>query len=217
LGERFQQFLRITEWTADATVAAISLWEQSAWKEVMNDSGQTKKCLRVLHLEDDPFDADLIKTGLGEHNISCAITQVHTLSEFEAALQHGGIDLILSDSQLPSFDTMAALSLAQQKNPNVPFIFVSGTTSPSIKGEAFRRGAVDFINKDEIVKLARVIHWLFFMPKRRGHKPVLPEIGTPVMVQCKGFRCLGYLDRNGEWRDFGTSGRLNEVIDWSEL
>ena len=37
------------------------------------------------------------------------------------------------------------------------------------------------------------------------------------MVQCKSFRCLGYLDKTGEWMDFGTSGKLSDVIDWSEL
>jgi hypothetical protein len=37
------------------------------------------------------------------------------------------------------------------------------------------------------------------------------------MVQCKDFRCLGYLDRQGTWRDFEKSSELTGVIDWSDL
>jgi CheY-like chemotaxis protein len=183
----------------------------------MDESGQIKSCLRVLHLEDNAFDAELIRTQLENHNIPCVFTQIQTRAAFEAALQQGGVDLILSDSQLPGFDTMSALTFAQQTRPELPFIFLCGTVPPGVKGEAFRRGAVDFIDKDHLPKLARVIYWLFFASERRGRKPSLPIIGEPVMVQSKGFRCLGYLDRNGEWRDFGTSGKLSEVIDWREL
>jgi len=183
----------------------------------MNESGQTKSCLRVLHLEDDPLDAELIKSALEDQKIPCAFTQVRTPQAFEIALEKGGIDLILSDSQLPNFDTMVALTLAQQKHPEIPFIFISGTDSPKTKRDAFRRGAVDFISKNNLPKLAHVIRWFFFLSKRKGRKPVLPEIGIPVMVQCKGFRCLGYFDQDGKWRDFGTSSELPDVMDWSAV
>jgi len=183
----------------------------------MDESGKIKSHLRVLHLEDNLFDAELIRTELENHNIPCVFTPIHTREAFEAALQQGGVDVILSDSQLPGFDTMSALTFAQQTRPEVPFIFVCGIVPPNVKGEAFRRGAVDFISKDRLPKLANVIYWLFSASQRRGRKPALPVVGEPVMVQCKGFRCLGYLDRKGEWRDFGTSGELSEVLDWQEL
>jgi len=106
---------------------------------IMGESGQTKSCIRVLHLENDPLDAELIETALKEHNIPCSINCAYTQEIFEAALQKGDFDLILSDSQLPGFDTLSALTVAQERYPQIPFIFVSGTASPKIKGDAFRR------------------------------------------------------------------------------
>jgi CheY-like chemotaxis protein len=178
------------------------------------ESGQTKSCIRVLHLEDDPIDAELIETALKEHNIPCSITRAYTQEMFEAAFQKGDFDLILSDSQLPSFDTLSALTRAHGRYPDVPFIFVSGTASPNIKGEAFRHGASEFISKDDLPKLARAVSSLFF---RRKHQiSPLPEMGMPVMVQCREFRCVGYLDRGGKWRGYGTSAELSDVVGWSE-
>jgi CheY-like chemotaxis protein len=183
----------------------------------MNDgSGPAKSCLHVLHLEDDPLDAELIKGSLDRHGISCSITSIHTRDAFEAALQKGDIDLILSDSKLPGFDSLSAVALARERLPRVPFIFVSGTASPQIKADAFNRGATDFINKDDLSKLARVIFGIFFMGKPKSAQPKLPEIRKPVLVHCADFRCLGYLDEEGKWRDYTTSAEVSGVIDWTE-
>lgn len=183
----------------------------------MNVIAQQNRCLRVLHLEDDPFDAELISESLREHHLDCSITQVHSRRAFEDALQMGEVDLILSDSKLPGFDTLSAVGLARERLPEIPFIFVSGTMSPKTKADALDRGAADFISKDNLEKLARVIHWLFFLNKRMHRRPALPEIGVPVMVQCGEFRCLGFLDRQGIWRDYGNSSELSNVIDWFDL
>lgn len=184
---------------------------------MIDESEQTKSRFRVLHLEDDPLDVELIKIELQKRHILCSVIRIWTQKHFEAELQKGGIDLILSDSQLPNFDTLSALMLARQRHPDVPFIFVSGTISPNIKEVAFRRGATDFVGKDDLPRLTQVVNWLFSTNKRKHKIPPLPEIGMPVIVQCKEFRCLGYLDRNGIWRDFEKSSELSDVIDWFDL
>ncbi len=53
--------------------------------------------LHILHLEDDPADADLIHSKLEAEGIPCATIRVQTRDAFTAALERGGIDLILSD------------------------------------------------------------------------------------------------------------------------
>jgi CheY-like chemotaxis protein len=183
----------------------------------MNQSGQMKNGLRILHLEDDLMDFELIAAEFRHRNIPCLVTRVFTEKEFETKLEKGGMDLILSDSHLPCFDTLSALTLARRTHPDVPFIFVSGAISPTIKADAFRLGATDFISKDDLVRLSRVVNWLFFPHKRKRRVPPLPEMGMPVMVQCKEFRCLGYLDRKGLWRDYEKSTELPDVIDWFDL
>jgi CheY-like chemotaxis protein len=177
---------------------------------------QMKTPLRVLHLEDNSWDAELIKSELENSEIPCSITQVYTEEDFEAALQEGEIDIILSDSQLPGYESLKALTRTREVRPTIPFIFVSGTTSPTLKANAFFRGAADFIPKDDLPKLVSLVNRLFSW-NNSGQRIPSPEIGMPVVVQCKEFRCLGFLDRSGKWRDFAKSHELPEVIDWCYL
>ncbi len=175
---------------------------------------QVRSPLRVLHLEDNSWDAELIRTEWERSNVPCSITQVWTEKDFNTALSRGGIDIILSDSRLPGFETLKALTRTREVCPNIPFVFVSGTTSPTMKANAFFRGATDFIQKDELPKLVSLVNRLVTEANTDGR---LPEIGMPVLVQCVGFSCLGYLDRAGKWRDFARSGELPTVIDWTDL
>jgi len=45
----------------------------------------------------------------------------------------------------------------------------------------------------------------------------LPEAGHRVLVICRKFTCLGYLDEKGVWREDGRQGALKDVAAWMEL
>src|SRR5664280_508986 len=75
--------------------------------------------LHILHLEDNPNDAALIQSTLEAEGITCATTCVQNHNDFVAALEHGGIDLILSDCSLPAFDGLAALKIAHAQRPAI--------------------------------------------------------------------------------------------------
>jgi DNA-binding NtrC family response regulator len=110
--------------------------------------------LRILSLEDDPNDAELIQELLRSEDIACELLRVDTQAAFLAALQQDGIDLILADYTLPSFDGLAALKLAKQVRPDVPFIFVTGTLGEEVAIEALRVGAADYVLKTRLSRLA---------------------------------------------------------------
>src|SRR5580693_10413170 len=97
-----------------------------------------KSELRILHLEDDPTDAELVQETLAADEISCSVTRIETEAEFIASLKQGGLDLILADYTLPSFDGLSALRIARRDSPQVPFIFVSGTLNEEIAIEALK-------------------------------------------------------------------------------
>jgi DNA-binding NtrC family response regulator len=109
--------------------------------------------LRILSLEDDPKDTDLIKELLASEEIICEVTRVDTQAEFSASLEQGGIDLILADYSLPSFDGLSALKLAITAFPEVPFIFVSGTLGEEVAIEALKIGATDYVLKTRLSRL----------------------------------------------------------------
>jgi CheY-like chemotaxis protein len=177
-------------------------------------SEKMKRSLRVLHLEDNSWDAELIKLELERSAIPCSITQVWTQRDFEAALKKGGIDVILSDSQLPGFDTLKALTHTREACPEVPFVFVSGTSSPAQKANAFFRGATDFVQKDELPKLVSLLDRLF---THKCSSDKVPEVGIPVVVQCAEYSCLAYLGQDGKWRNYARSEELPPVLDWADL
>ena len=110
--------------------------------------------LRVLHLEDDPNDAELVQETLETGGIVCHVTRVETQADFITSLERGGFDLILADYTLPSFDGLSALKVAQQKWAHVPFIFVSGTLGEEIVIEALKIGATDYVFK---MRLSRIV------------------------------------------------------------
>jgi len=110
--------------------------------------------LRILYLEDDPKDAELVQETLAIDGIKSHITRVENEADFIASLQEGGFDLILADYTLPSFDGLSALKIAQQRWPHVPLIFVSGTLGEEVAIEALKIGATDYVLK---TRLSRIV------------------------------------------------------------
>ncbi len=112
-----------------------------------------KTPLRLLHLEDDPVDAELITTTLIEGGIPCQSQLVDTRQAFVAALKEGLTDLILADYSIPGFDGMTALTLARQHCPDVPFLFVSATIGEELAIDAMHQGATDYVLKQRLGRL----------------------------------------------------------------
>ena len=112
-----------------------------------------KSPLRLLHLEDDPVDAELITTTLSEGGIPCQSQLVDTRQAFVAALKEGRMDLILADYSIPGFDGMTALILARQHCPDVPFLFVSATIGEELAIDAMHQGATDYVLKQRLGRL----------------------------------------------------------------
>src|ERR671918_2283550 len=110
--------------------------------------------LDILHLEDNPEDAELIQEILEADGIVSHITRVETQADFLTALEQGRFDLILADYSLPSFDGLSALKLALEKCPNVPFVFVSSTLGEEVAIEALKVGATDYVLKDRLSRIA---------------------------------------------------------------
>jgi DNA-binding NtrC family response regulator len=118
----------------------------------------TSEPLRILSLEDDPNDAELIQELLQADGIPCELLRVDSQSAFHASLERGGIDLILADYTLPAFDGLSALRLASTLRPDVPFIFVTGTLGDDVAIEALKVGATDYVLKTRLSRLASAVH-----------------------------------------------------------
>lgn len=113
--------------------------------------------LRVLHLEDSVPDAELIKATLEEDGVPSAPIRVDTRDEYLAALDRGGFDVILADYSLPGFDGISALTLAKERCPELPFIFVSATLGEELAIDTLKRGATDYVLKQRLSRLGPAV------------------------------------------------------------
>ncbi len=129
-----------------------------------------KSRLHILHLEDDPNDAALVRSTLEAEGIACATTCVENREDFMAALQRGGIDLVLSDCTLPGFDGISALKIMHAKWPSIPLIIVSGTLGEERAIDSLKNGATDYVLKDHLGRLAAAV--------RRAMQEVEERAGT---------------------------------------
>jgi two-component system, cell cycle sensor histidine kinase and response regulator CckA len=116
-----------------------------------------KSPLHILHLEDDPNDAELIQYALEADGIAPAILRVQTRDDFVSALERGGIDLIFSDFDLPAFDGLSAAEIVQTRWPTIPLILVSGSLDEDLTIDSFKIGATDCVPKRDLSRLAPAV------------------------------------------------------------
>jgi len=112
------------------------------------------KIIRILHLEDDVADMELVQATLESAGIVYQINRVQTREEFSEAVSKGGYDVILADYGLPMYDGMSALQLIKELQLDVPFIFVSGTMGEDAAIEGLTEGATDYVLKQKLSRLA---------------------------------------------------------------
>jgi two-component system cell cycle sensor histidine kinase/response regulator CckA len=116
--------------------------------------------MKILHIEDNREDAELVSALLTEEWPDCLINVVDTKVKFEESLRSSGdtFDIILSDFSLGSFTGLEALSIVREKLPTTPFIFISGTIGEDRAIEALQAGAQDYVLKDRMKRLISAIH-----------------------------------------------------------
>jgi diguanylate cyclase (GGDEF)-like protein len=113
--------------------------------------------LNFVVVEDIKHDVELIAWNLIRGGVNCELHRVDTEPALIAAIQSIKPDVILADCTLPKFDGMRALEIARNHAPDTPFIFVSGTIGEERAIEALRRGAIDYVLKSNLVRLATAV------------------------------------------------------------
>jgi signal transduction histidine kinase len=117
-----------------------------------------KNEIRILLLEDNATDADLVRRALRTAGFAFSLKQADNEAAFLRQLDGFSPDLILSDFSLPLLDGYTALALARQKHPEVPFIFVTGTLGEEVVIETLKQGATDYVLKQRLSRLAPSVH-----------------------------------------------------------
>ena len=106
--------------------------------------------LRILILEDNPTDAELVQFELAEAGLVFTAKVVMSRGDFIRDLHEYQPDLILSDYDLPMYNGALALAAAKTACPDTPFILVSGAISEDRAIEILTQGAKDYVLKNRL-------------------------------------------------------------------
>jgi len=109
--------------------------------------------LRALIVEDSADDADLLARELRTAGYDLTYERVDDRAGLEVALASGIWDVVFSDHSMPSFGSQMALRMVRGRDPDVPFIILSGTMGEDIAVEAMRAGANDYLVKGKTRRL----------------------------------------------------------------
>ena len=128
--------------------------------------------LRLLQLEDNPADAELILLELKRAGFRSTVTRVDNKEDFLARLSPD-LDLILADYNLPQFDAISALGLVKESGLDVPLIIVSGGIGEDVAVAAIHLGAADYLLKDRLTRLAPAIRQVLEQKAMRTEQLVI--------------------------------------------
>ena len=117
----------------------------------------TMRPVRLLQLEDNAADAELIQERLHGAGLTSEVTQVSNRIGFEAALDERPYHLILCDFNLPDYDGLSALTVAREKQPDVPVIIISGSYGEELAVKCLHMGATDYLSKGRLDRLPNAV------------------------------------------------------------
>lgn len=113
--------------------------------------------LRVLHVEDNQLDAELVARALRQGGFDVSVAVVQDEIDFTQQLRASPPEVILADYNLPHWKGMEALEVLRREDLDVPLILVSGALGDMTAVECIKRGATDYVLKDGLARLPEAI------------------------------------------------------------
>lgn len=113
--------------------------------------------LKILILEDSPYDVELIQYELKKGGIDFISKVVETKQSFINELNGFKPDVIISDHSLPQFSSVEALEIYRMLGVKAPFILVTGTVSEEFAASSILNGASDYILKSNLTRLPTAV------------------------------------------------------------
>jgi signal transduction histidine kinase len=119
-----------------------------------NNSSIAKPQLRVLLVEDNPADRDLILGELGKGEFEIISDVVLTAEAFRQRIRTNCPDVVLADYNLGQWRGTEALEILRDEGLDVPLILVSGALGAVTAVECIKQGVTDYVLKDSLSRLS---------------------------------------------------------------
>jgi len=121
------------------------------------DQANVARRLRVLVVEDDPSDVELVLHALKAGGIEADREVVQTPEEFMQCIRKNNYSIVLADYKLPEWNGLETVEILRREGLDVPVILVSGALGEVKAVECIKQGAADYVLKDQLPRLADVV------------------------------------------------------------
>jgi signal transduction histidine kinase len=149
-------------------------------QEATSGSGlasQPKRKLRVLVVEDDPADVELVVRALRSGGFEPESDTAQTAQEFSERIHKNSYDVVLADYNLPSWNGMETVEVLRREGADVPVVLVSGSLGEHKAVECIKQGAADYVLKDHLARLSESVRRALRERKlREEHRHSLEEL-----------------------------------------
>jgi two-component system OmpR family sensor kinase len=123
--------------------------------------------LRLLHIEDDINDFELIQYRLESDGFACTVARVDSEKNLEILLSSDRFDIVFSDFSLPGYDGISAFKLVRQKYPDMPFIFISGSSDEVSDVGRFMDDITGYVLKSNSENIGAAVRRLLLAADRK--------------------------------------------------
>src|ERR1700759_2820960 len=168
-----------------------------------------RNSIRVLMVEDSEDDGALVTLLLRQAGFELHSERVDTARELAKALANRW-DVIISDHSMPHFSGNDALKMVRAHDPEVPFIFVSGTIGEDFAADAMRTGAQDYVMKSNLKRLVPAVERELRESHTRRERKNLDR----RIQQLEKFEAIGRLV-GGVAHDFNNM--IGAILGWAEM
>ena len=165
--------------------------------------------IKALLVEDNPFDAELVEHELKAFGLDVQLIQTQDREGFIAALS-AGPNIVLIDYNLPAFDVFTAMDIVRERSESIPFIVVTGYSGDEVAAECIKRGAADYVLKDQLRRLPTAVtsaleqHHLREVARKAESEIFASEALKSAILE-SALDCVVGMDKDGRIIEFNPA------------